>query len=212
MHSRGGWKLAQLDSGLLEGPPDVALNKARRRVETAGTEPGLRGSVKAATRIQAGQEQQLQGLLQRGIGEKGLDFDQQVGQGVQIARRVKVQELLAYLTTFVTWRGQAVQDVVIVKAPPLNAAQGLALARLNRSLAFAPASLTAIPLLDRLAGLSVPKEIVSYRGPMALGAACGVEAVKVLAEGHPQLQAVAQASRSGVKLFGFRQTQLSPHE
>ncbi len=112
--------------------------------------------------------------MQRGIGEEGLDFDQQVGQGVQVARRVKVQELLAYLTTFVTRRGQTVQEVMIVKAASLNATQGLALAWPNRSLAFAPASLTAIPLLDRLAGLAVPKEIVSYRGPMALGTARGV--------------------------------------
>jgi hypothetical protein len=185
-------------------------------VETAGTKPGLRGSPiinnEAATRIQAGQEQQLQGLLQRGISEKGLDFDQQVGQGVQVARRIKVQELLAYLTTFVTWRGQAVQDVVIVKAPPLDATQGLALAWLNRSLAFAPASLTAVLLLDRLAGLAVPKEIVSYRGPVALGASRGVEAVKVLPEGDPQFHAVAQESGGGVKFPAFRQIQLSPHE
>jgi hypothetical protein len=81
MHRRGR-KLAQLDSGLLEGPPDVGFNKAWRRVETAGTEPGLRGSVKAATRIQTGQEQQLQSLVQRGISEEGFNLDQQVGQGV----------------------------------------------------------------------------------------------------------------------------------
>jgi hypothetical protein len=68
-----------------------------------------------------------------------------------------------------------------MKTPPLNAAQGLTLARLNRSLTFAPTNLTAIRLLDGLASLAVPKEIVSYRGPVALGTACGVKAFKVLA-------------------------------
>jgi len=47
---------------------------------------------------------------------------------------------------------------------------------------------------------------------VALGAACGVETVKVLAEGHPQLQAVAQASGGSVKLPGFRQAQLCPYQ
>ncbi len=101
---------------------------------------------------------------------------------------------------------------MIVKAASLNATQVLALAWPNRSLALVPASLTAISLLDRLSDLAVPKEMVSYRGPVALRAVCDIEAVKVLAEGHSQLQAVTQASGGGVQFPRFRQAQLSPHE
>jgi hypothetical protein len=101
---------------------------------------------------------------------------------------------------------------MIVKAASLNATQGLTLAWPNRSLASVPTSLTAISLLNRLVGLALPKEMVSYRSLGTLGTACGVETVKMVAEGHPQLQAVTQPSGGGVQLPRFGQAQLSPHE
>jgi hypothetical protein len=101
---------------------------------------------------------------------------------------------------------------MIVKAASLNATQGLKLAWPHRSLAFVPASLTAISLLNRLIGLAFPKEMVSYYSMGALGTACGVETVKMVAEGHPQLQAVTQPSGGSVQLPRFGQAQLSPHE
>jgi hypothetical protein len=101
---------------------------------------------------------------------------------------------------------------MIVKAASLNVTQGLTLAWPNRSLTFAPASLTAISLFNWLVGLAFPKEMVSHRSLGALGTACGIETVKMVAEGYPQLQAVTQPSGGGVQIPRFGQAQLSPHE